>query len=89
MCLGVPGKIIEVFETDGMKMGKIDFDGVASDVCLAYVPEAEPGQYVINHVGFAISLLNEDEALNTLDLLQELMEKELANPAAPKTRSKA
>lgn len=73
MCLGVPGKIIEVYETNELKMGKIDFGGVIRESCLEYVPEANVGEYVIVHVGFAISLLSEDEANETLELLREII----------------
>ena len=64
MCLGVPGKITAVSETDDevLRMGTVDFGGVTREVCLAYVPEAVPGDYVIVHVGFAITQLDEDEA---------------------------
>lgn len=73
MCLGVPGKIIEVYETNELKMGKIDFGGVIRESCLEYVPEANVGEYVIVHVGFAISLLSEEEANETLELLREII----------------
>ncbi len=73
MCLGVPGKIIEVYETNELKMGKIDFGGVIRESCLEYVPEANVGEYVIVHVGFAISLLSEKEANETLELLREII----------------
>lgn len=73
MCLGVPGKIVEIYETDGLRMGKVDFGGVARETCLEYVPEAQLGQYVVIHVGFAISLLSEEEAQQTLELLQEIV----------------
>lgn len=72
MCLAVPGKITEIYETDGMKMGKIDFGGVIRETCLDFVPEAEIGDYTVIHVGFAISLLSEEEAQKTLDLLREI-----------------
>lgn len=72
MCLGVPGKITEIYEANGLKMGKIDFGGVRREVCLAYVPDAEVGHYAVIHVGFAISLLSEEEALETLKLLNEI-----------------
>ncbi|MFU8773866.1 MAG: HypC/HybG/HupF family hydrogenase formation chaperone [Anaerolineales bacterium] len=72
MCLGVPGKIINIYENNGLKMGKIDFGGVTREACLAYVPEAQVGDYVIIHVGFAINLLNEEDALETLDMLREM-----------------
>ena len=74
MCLGVPGKVIEIYEQDGMKMGKVDFGGVVRETCLAYVPEIELGDYTLIHVGFAISQISEEEAQETLKLLQELGE---------------
>jgi hydrogenase expression/formation protein HypC len=72
MCLGVPGKIVEMYEDSGLKMGKIDFGGVTREACLSYVPEAQVGDYAIIHVGFAINLLSEKDALETLDLLREI-----------------
>ena len=74
MCLGVPGKVIEIYESGGLKMGKVDFGGVVRETCLAYVPEIEIGDYTIIHVGFAISQLSEEEAQATLELLRELGE---------------
>ncbi|MGD2027932.1 MAG: HypC/HybG/HupF family hydrogenase formation chaperone [Anaerolineales bacterium] len=72
MCLGVPGKIIEIYDQDNMRMCKIDFGGTTREACLDFVPEAKLGDYTIIHVGFAISLLSEDEAMETLCLLQEI-----------------
>jgi len=72
MCLGVPGKIVEIYDTGGLKMGKIDFGGVTREACLDFVPEAELGDYAVIHVGFAISLLSEEEAQETLALLREI-----------------
>jgi hydrogenase expression/formation protein HypC len=72
MCLGVPGKIVEIYESNGLSMGKIDFDGVTREVCLAYVPEAKLGDYAIIHVGFALNLLSESEALETLETLRQI-----------------
>lgn len=72
MCLGVPGKIIEVYERDGLRMGRVDFGGVTKEACLAYVPEAEVGDYTLIHVGFALNIIDEQEALETLSLLREL-----------------
>ena len=72
MCLGVPGKITEIYEANGLKMGKIDFGGVTREACLAYIPDVEVGEYCIIHVGFAISKLSETEAMETLQLLQEI-----------------
>ena len=72
MCLGVPGKIVEIYETEGLRMGKIDFGGITREACLAYVPETEVGDYTIIHVGFAISRLSEEEAQATLEILNEI-----------------
>ena len=72
MCLAVPGKIVEIFETDGLKMAKVNFGGVFRETCLEYVPEAKVGEYCVIHVGFAISLLGESEAMETLDLLRQI-----------------
>jgi hydrogenase expression/formation protein HypC len=74
MCLGIPGKVIEIRNDGPMLMGKIDFGGVRKEACLAYVPEIEIGDYVIVHVGFAISRLDEEEALKTLELLRMIDE---------------
>ena len=72
MCLGIPGQIISVDECDGLHMGTVDFGGVRKHVCLDYVPEALPGAYVIVHVGFAITLLDEESARETLELLAQM-----------------
>jgi hydrogenase expression/formation protein HypC len=72
MCLGVPGKIVDIYENDGMKMGKVDFGGVVRETCLDFVPEAKLGDYAIIHVGFAINVLSEEEAQNTLEMLREI-----------------
>ncbi len=74
MCLGIPGKINSIYESDGLRMGKIDFGGVQREACLDYVPEAEIGDYVVVHVGFAISRLSEEEAQETLSLIREIMD---------------
>ena len=76
MCLGIPGKITEIYERNEYLMGKIDFGGVTKEVCLAYVPEAKIGDYVLIHVGFAISLMDEEEAQETMKLFQEIADKE-------------
>jgi len=76
MCLGVPGKLIKLFETNGLPMGTVDFGGIRREACLAYVPEAEIGDYVVIHVGFAISRLREDEALRSLAALAEIVQLE-------------
>jgi hydrogenase expression/formation protein HypC len=84
MCLGVPGKIIDIYEANGLQMGKVDFGGVLKEVCLAYVPDAQVGNYTIVHVGFALNILDEAEALETLQLLREIgaIEEELGEDAA-------
>lgn len=74
MCLGVPAKIIELYEANGLKMGKMDFGGVTREACLEYVPEAKVGDYALIHVGFALNLVSEEEALETLDLLRQISE---------------
>ena len=74
MCLGIPGRVTETFERDGLKMGKVDFGGVIRDVCLEYVLDVDVDDYVIVHVGFAINVLNEEEAQESLELLRELGE---------------
>lgn len=73
MCLGVPGKIVEIYEAGSLKMGKVDFGGVMREACLAYVPEAEVGDYTVIHVGFAISRLSEQEANESLETLREMV----------------
>jgi hydrogenase expression/formation protein HypC len=72
MCLAVPGKIVEITEVDGLQMAKVDFGGIFREACLDYVPEAKLGDYCVIHVGFAISLLSEKEAMETLDLLKQI-----------------
>jgi hydrogenase expression/formation protein HypC len=73
MCLGIPGKIISVEDNPlGIRMGRVSFGGIVKEVCLAYTPEAQVGDYVIVHVGFAISRLDEEEAQQTLEMFAEL-----------------
>ena len=72
MCLGIPGKIVELYERDGTQMGKVDFDGILKEVALTFVPEAELGNYVIVHVGFAITMVDEESAHETLALMREM-----------------
>jgi hydrogenase expression/formation protein HypC len=72
MCLGIPGRVTHIYEADGVRMGRVDFAGVVKDVCLAYTPEVEVGDYTIVHVGFAITKLDEESAQETLRLFAEL-----------------
>jgi len=75
MCLGVPGKVVHKEENElGMIMGTVSFGGILKEVCLAYVPEVEIGEYVIVHVGFAISKIDEDEAQQVFELLRKMDE---------------
>jgi hydrogenase expression/formation protein HypC len=82
MCLGVPGQVLSTEATAaGLAMGRVSFGGVVREVCLAYVPEAVVGDYVIVHVGFAISRIDEAEALQVFDYLRQIGElDELAVP---------
>ena len=72
MCLAIPGRVESCVERDGLKMGQVSFSGVTREVCFAYVPEVKTGDYVLVHVGFAISVVDEREALRTLELLDSL-----------------
>ena len=72
MCLGIPGKIIEILSGEGLKMCKVDFGGVIREVCIETVPEAKVGDYAIVHAGFALNLLSEEEAAETISLLNEI-----------------
>jgi hydrogenase expression/formation protein HypC len=72
MCLAVPGKIVSIEERDDTRMAKVDFGGVVKDVCLAYLPDIQVGDYTIVHVGFAIQKLDEASALETLALFQSM-----------------
>ncbi len=79
MCLAVPGKVVEIFETNGIQMGKMDFDGITKNICLAYIPDIQVGEYAIVHVGFAIEKLDEKSALETLEVFRNMgfLEEEL------------
>jgi hydrogenase expression/formation protein HypC len=77
MCLGVPGKVLRVDPSEiGMTMGQVSFGGIVKDVCLAYTPDVQPGEYVLVHVGFAISKLDEQHALDVFETLKEMGELE-------------
>ena len=72
MCLAIPGRVVETFERDGLHMAKVQFGGIVREACLEYVPDAAVGEYVLVHVGFAISRIDEAEAARTYELLEEL-----------------
>jgi hydrogenase expression/formation protein HypC len=83
MCLGVPGKVVETYHEHGVLMGKVDFGGVRKVACLEHVPEAGPGDYVLIHVGFALSRLDEAEANRVFALLAELGQLDELNEVPP------
>ncbi len=89
MCLGVPGKIVEKRDDAlGLTMGTVSFGGIRKEVCLAYCPEAEVGDHVIVHVGFAISRIDEAEAqrvFETLRAMDELSELDVPQPGGDPT----
>ena len=81
MCLAVPGRVLSVEDQDGTTMAQVDFGGLRKEVCLAYIPDAQIGEYVIVHVGFAIQRLDEKSALDTLADFERLgiLEEELGD----------
>lgn len=74
MCLAIPGKITEIHQKDSLRMAKVDFGGIVKEICLEYTPEAQVGDYALIHVGFAISLMDEEEARETLKLIKDVAE---------------
>ncbi len=72
MCLAIPGCVQQIYEDQGIRMGKVNFGGVVKEICLVYVPEITVGDYAIVHVGFAISQIDEASALATLQTFEEL-----------------
>jgi hydrogenase expression/formation protein HypC len=74
MCLGVPGRIVELQQAQGLRMGKVDFGGVCKQVCLEHTPEAQPGDYVIVHVGFSLSVVDADEAQQVFRFVERMNE---------------
>lgn len=72
MCLAIPGKLIEVYDDHGLRMGRVDYGGTRQSACLATVPDAQVGQYVVVHAGFAISVLDEEEARRSIEILGEM-----------------
>jgi hydrogenase expression/formation protein HypC len=72
MCLGIPGKVIRTYREHDVLMGKVDFGGVVKQACLDHVPDVQVGQYVIVHVGFALSKIDEDEARHVFDFLEKM-----------------
>jgi hydrogenase expression/formation protein HypC len=89
MCLAIPGKVVSVIEEAGLglRRGKVDFGGVQKEICLAYTPEAAVGDYVLVHVGFALSVVDPDEAQKIFDTLTEMQRLEELEGAADLTES--
>ncbi len=81
MCLAIPGKVVDIYEQAGIHMAKVQFGGITREACLEYVPDTAVGQYVLVHVGFAISTVDEEEARRTYELLEEM--DQLAELEAP------
>lgn len=75
MCLAVPGKLIEIIDDSGLKTGRIDYSGTVNTVCLELVPDIQVGQYTIVHAGFALSIIDEEEAQKSLEAWAELLDK--------------
>lgn len=82
MCLGIPGKIVEIWDDRGTRMASVDFGGATKSVCLAYLPDIAIGDYTIVHAGFALTRLDEASALASLEMFRELgmLEAELGIP---------
>ncbi|SHN18021.1 HypC/HybG/HupF family hydrogenase formation chaperone [Streptomyces sp. NBC_00433] len=82
MCLAVPGRVLKIEERDGTRMADVDFGGVVKEVCLEYLPDLQVGEYAIVHVGFALQRLDEESALQTLELFAELgmLQEEFGDP---------
>jgi hydrogenase expression/formation protein HypC len=88
MCLAIPGKVVETFSANSMLMARVQFGGVVREACLEYVPETQVGEYVLVHVGFAISRVNEEEAQRTYQALADLDQlSELDTPEVEETTS--
>jgi hydrogenase expression/formation protein HypC len=83
MCLAVPGKVVEIMGEGELRMGRVDFSGVLRQACLAYTPEVVVGDYVLVHVGFAISRIDEEAAKETLEALRQMGELVELAPGAP------
>jgi hydrogenase expression/formation protein HypC len=83
MCLGIPGKVTETYREHDVLMGKVDFSGVCKRVCLEHIPDVRPGEYVLVHVGFALSRINEEEAARVFVFLEELNQLDELHEEAP------
>lgn len=73
MCLAIPGKVVEIYDEFGLKMGKVDYAGTVNKVCLEYIPDIQIGQYTVVHAGFALSIIDEEEAVKSFEAWEELI----------------
>jgi hydrogenase expression/formation protein HypC len=83
MCLGIPGKVVSTHREHDLLMGKVDFSGVAKQVCLEHVPDVKPGDYVLVHVGFALSCIDEAEARRVFEFLDQMNQLDELKVASP------
>jgi len=83
MCLAIPGKVVETYQREGLALAQVEFGGVRREVCLEYVPDADQGDYVLVHVGIALSVVDEAEAERTYRLLEAMGGTEELDAAAP------
>ena len=95
MCLAIPGKVLEIVrDPSGLLMGRTNFGGIVKQICLEFTPDVSVGDYVLVHVGFALGKINEEEALRTYKLLEEMKQlselddPEIAGDSAPVAKSK-
>ena len=72
--MAIPGKLIEIYDEHGLKMGRLDYSGTINTACLEYVPEIEIGQYAIIHAGFALNIIDEEEARKSFEVWDEMVE---------------
>ena len=86
MCLGVPGRVVEAFSEGGLLMGRVDFGGVSQRVCLEHTPEVQPGEYVIVHVGFSLSVVDPEEARQVFAFLEHMGELDEVAPRSAEER---
>ena len=83
MCLAIPGKVIQTYAEHDVLMGKVDFSGITKRVCLAHVPTAKVGDYVLVHVGFALQAIDEDEARKVFEFLEKMNQLDEINEPQP------
>ncbi|MBN2387262.1 MAG: HypC/HybG/HupF family hydrogenase formation chaperone [Anaerolineales bacterium] len=83
MCLGIPARVVELYEANGLKMARVDFGGAIKEACMEYLPEVKIGDYTLVHVGFGLSILDEQEAMETMEMLRQI--EALGDEAAAQT----